>query len=182
MTQYILFALLSIGTNACAGVSPIASGGGARTIFYQDYTTVQTTTTFDTGEIVFATATIPANTLNRVGDCLRITSVGKAAANTNSKTWRVRWGAAGTSSGTVTAQSSSNSGQGLGSIAQICKTASSAQYLGGEAGSVAGSGGSAFATKNETVDNFVNVSCSVATGGQGDCSFGFVRVEYIPAP
>lgn len=93
--------VLATGTTVTPGTgtgTAVARVGGVLHV----YTTKQTTT--GTVEEVLATYTLPANTLARDGQAVRITAWGDNAANTNGKTERIRVGGIG---GTVVAQRAS---------------------------------------------------------------------------
>lgn len=60
-----------------------------------EFDDTQAATGADTNETVLKTFTVPANTLNLNGRTIRIRAVGTFAANTNTKTLRIRWGGIG---------------------------------------------------------------------------------------
>lgn len=179
----LVASLFSAGCFADGGQITAPPPRGPVTIYHSDYTTAVTTTTAaDTVEVVFATATIPANTLAKNGDCIRVEYAGLTANDTNTKTVRLRWGGA---SGSGFHRAMLNTTQARFLLqGTVCRADAGIQLASGGDSSANPSNNNSGITHllDETQPISLVASCQNGSSVLGDCSFGFLRVVFEPAP
>ena len=144
-------------------------------------TTSQATT--GTSEQVLATYTLPANTLSRDGQAVRVTAFVEHAANTNATTARVRWGGIG---GTVClAQNASASAGVIRLECVIYRTGAATQAITGAgllatAAGLSGNVTNSFTTGSATLSGTVDIVVTGTTGtAAGDLTFRTLLVEAL---
>jgi hypothetical protein len=168
-TWLLLYALLQ----CCAGHPAFAEYAGRHTILFGNTATAATAT--GTGEQILATYSLPANALNSIGRRLWIHGNWSKAANTNTVTFRLYFGAqAFTATSAV-----SSAGSEINAF--VTKSGSNTQIMSGWA--VGGTGlftpGSAATTATDTAAIVIKATCQDTTSAASDCVLQDFFVEWM---
>lgn len=168
---------VGIGTSAVAG-QPLTVQAGAGTgakvvmgVIHVNTTAVGNAA--NTNEQDLWTYSLPANTLNADGRGVRITLLGQGAANTNSKTWKLFFGAT-----QIFANTSSTTGVRFRAVVDVIRTGAASQIWGSHNGTLNGmwseSGTAAADTTGAIV---IKATGTAAAGTANDITFRYAMVE-----
>jgi hypothetical protein len=171
--------LTVVGPGIFGNGSTVAKGTGSAVATLGGVLNVNTTSQATTGTVeeVLATYTLPANTLSANGKGVRITVSFEGAANTNSKTCRVRFGGIG---GTIVTQRTfSTSGDFVRGVAEVIRTGAATQQSSGSTANVNGIT-STVSAPTQTLSGAVDIvaTCITATAS-GDATFRYMLVEAL---
>lgn len=141
------------------------------------YTLITPASNSGTGETTVATYTLSGNTLNRNGQALRITVLGDFAANSDTKTVRVKLGAT-----SLFAQTSTSSGSGFGLIVYLFRLTSGTEVAKtiGNIGSTLVSASSGSASIDLTAATTITVTLQSDTQSS-DATLKAATIELLPA-
>lgn len=132
------------------------------------------------GETDLATYSLPGGTLAAIGDRIRVKAWGTGAANTNSKTWKIYFGATVVATGVTTSATSS---AGWVMEAEIVRNAAATQVAFGTWDGVATGVTATNTTPGETLSGAITVKATGQSAVAGaDITLKGFTVELVPAP
>jgi hypothetical protein len=139
-------------------------------------TSATAATATGTGEQILATYSLPANALDQAGRRVRINAMFSKAANTDSVTGKLYFGAQSVSTGANT-----TSAAGMILQLEVVKSGSSTQVVwgSGQQGVTNVTPFSAAATETDTAAIVIKATCTDGTSAASDCVLQDLWIEYL---